>query len=498
MNANVTTETVFARDREDFERLGQQAMAIIGEYLRNLPDTHVDPVVPEDQRQLLSTLKMPEQGMTPEEVLEFLAKQVMPWPQPIGHQRSYAWVNTPPLPISILADALAQTMNCSLDGYDFSGIFLMVSLSRWFMELTGFPADGAEDEEAMAILLSGGTAANLNALTTARYWAAKEDGWNVREEGFQGAHPTMIAYASDQVHSSVQRCAEQLGLGANNLRNVPTDANFRLDVNALKRMVAEDKAAGHRPFAVVASAGTTNVGAIDPFNAIADVCEAEGLWFHVDGAYGGIGGLDPAYAEAYEGLGRADTLTTDPHKWLHVPVDCGALLTRRKSLHREAYTLTPDYLEESDQHGAPWPYEYILQLTYANRGIKTWAAIARLGRDGVRDLVIRCNRLAAYLDNLVGEAPDLERLAPQSLSVVNFRYVPQGGDLSDEALDTLNTRISDAISESGEAHMPTTKVNGRISLRACVLHIDNNEEDMRHLVALVQRLGAEQSDDLSP
>ncbi len=480
-------QALFTADRADFSRLGDRAAQMLGEYLNALPDEAVQRVIPEEERRLLSTLALPEQGMSTEEILRFMETHILPWPQPTGHPRSYAWVNSPPMPIAIIAETVAQTMNSSLDGFDYSGLFLMVSLGRWLMELVGFP----QGEESLALLFSGGSAASLNALTTARYRAAREDGWNIREEGLQGDRPAMVVYASDQVHSSVQRCVEQLGLGTQHLRVVPSDDRFRMDVGELSAMIEADLEAGLRPMAVVASAGTTNVGAIDPLDRIADVCAGIGLWLHVDAAYGGFAGLDPEYAEALAGIAQADSVTVDPHKLLHVPLDCGALLTRHKALHREAFTLTPDYLRKGDEHAVPWPYEYRFQLTYANRAIKTWAAIARLGKDGVGALVIRCNRLAAKLDQMIQSAEDLELLAPTSLSVVNFRYVPPGQDLDAATLGALNEHISRCIADSGEAHLPTTRVNGRISLRACILHYENNEEDLDHLLELVRRFGAE-------
>lgn len=476
---------LLAADRAEFGGLSDRVAQIVGEYLNALPDEAAQRIIPEQERKLLSTLALPEQGMSAEEILRFMETHILPWPQPTGHPRSYAWVNSPPLPIAIIAETVAQAMNSSLDGFDYSGLFLMVSLERWLMQLTGFP----QGEDSLALLFSGGSAASLNALTVARYRVAREDGWNIREEGLQGDRPAMVVYASDQVHSSVQRCIEQLGLGTQHLRVVPSDDCFRMDVGALSAMIDADREAGLRPMAVVASAGTTNVGAIDPLDQIADVCADTGLWMHVDGAYGGFAGLDPEYTDALAGIARADSVTVDPHKWLHVPLDCGALLTRHKALHREAFTLTPDYLEKGDEHSVPWPYEYRFQLTYANRAIKTWAAIARLGKEGVGALVIRCNRLAARLDEMIQSAQDLELLAPRSLSVVNFRYVPPGQDLDDAALGALNERISQRIADSGEAHLPTTKVNGRTSLRACILHYENNEEDLAHLLELVRRFG---------
>jgi len=484
---NTDLLALLATDRADFAGLSDQVTKMVGAYLNALPDEAAQRIIPEEERDLLSTLALPEQGLSAEEILTFMETHILPWPQPTGHPRSYGWVNSPPLPIAIIAETVAQAMNSSLDGFDYSGLFLMVSLERWLMELAGFP----QGEDSLALLFSGGSAASLNALTVARYRAAREDGWNVREEGLQGNRPAMIVYASDQVHSSVQRCIEQLGLGTQHLRAVPSDDRYRMDVDKLSAMIEADRQAGLRPIAVVASAGTTNVGAIDPLEQIADVCEQAGLWLHVDGAYGGFAGLDPEYAEALTGIARADSVTVDPHKWLHVPLDCGALLTRHKALHREAFTLTPDYLDKGDEHAVPWPYEYRFQLTYANRAIKTWAAIARLGKEGVATLVIRCNRLAASLDALIQSADDLELLAPSSLSVVNFRYMPPGQDLNATALDELNEHISRSIADSGEAHLPTTRINGCVSLRACILHYENSEEDVAHLLDLVRRFGAE-------
>lgn len=475
----------FTRDREDFDRLGTRTVEMLGEYLRALPAQPVDRVVPGEVRRRLMSLPMPEQGLAPEEILEFLRSEILPWPNPVGHPRSYGWVNSPPAPIAILADAVATTMNAGLDGYDHSALFLMSSLGRWIMDLVGFPSEGS-----LCLLLTGGSAATLNALTAARHRAADRAGWNLRAEGLQGGRARFVAYASAESHSSIQKCVEQLGIGTDNLRAIPVDDAFRLRPELLRRAIEADRAAGHLPFAVVACGGATNTGAIDPLDAIADVAQEFGVWLHVDGAFGAWAALDPAYAGRFKAVARADSVTLNPHKWPQVPVDCGALLTRHPEVHRAAYSLTPDYLVAGDSE-VPWPCEYMFELTFGNRALKTWAALARLGRAGLAELVTRCNRLATRLETKVRAERDLELLAPASLSVVNFRYRPAGRHLDDAALDALNARVSAAISESGEAHLPTSRVSGRTSLRACFLHYENDEADVDHLVALVNRLGSE-------
>jgi aromatic-L-amino-acid/L-tryptophan decarboxylase len=460
-----------------------RTIAMLGEYLRALPAQPVDRVVPDDVRRRLMSLPLPEQGRAPEDILEFLRREILPWPIAIGHKRSYGWVNSPPAPIAILADAVATTMNSGLDGYDHSALFLMASLGRWIMELVGFPTQGS-----LCLLLTGGSAATLNALTAARHRAAERAGWNVRVEGLQGGRSRFILYSSAESHSSIQKCAEQLGIGTNCLREIPVDADFRMQPEALRQAIEADLAAGHLPFAIVACGGATNTGAIDPLDAVADIARTFDIWLHIDGAFGAWAALDPAYRERFQAISRADSVTLNPHKWPQVPFDCGAMLTRHPEVHRAAYSLTADYLVAGHSE-VPWPCEYMFELTYGNRALKTWAALARLGRSGLAELVTRCNRLAKRLDERVGATADLELLSPASLSVVNFRYRPADRNMDDAALDHLNARISAAVSESGEAHLPTSRVNGRTSLRACFLHYENDEGDVEHVVQLVDRLG---------
>jgi glutamate/tyrosine decarboxylase-like PLP-dependent enzyme len=474
----------FVLDRDGFDALGSETVRMLGAYLRALPGEPVDRAVPPDVRRRLISLPLPEHGQSPEEILEFLRREIMPWPLATGHKRSYGWVNSPPAPISLLADAVASTMDCGLDGFDHSAIFLMASLGRWIMELVGFPTEGS-----LCLLLSGGSAATLNALTVARHRAAARDGWNMRTEGLQGGRKRLILYSSAESHSSIQKCAEQLGIGTDNLRAIGADAEFRMKPAALHAAIEADLKAGHLPFAIVACGGATNTGAIDPLDEIADIAASFDIWLHIDGAFGAWAALDPAYRDRFRVFSRVDSITLNPHKWLQVPIDCGALLTRHPDAHRATYSLTPDYLEAGHSE-APWPYEHMFQLTYGNRALKVWAAIARLGRSGVAELVTRCNGLAKLLEERVRAAPDFELLSPASLSVVNFRYRPDPA-MADAALDALNDQISDAISASGEAHIPTTRIHGRTSLRACFLHYENDASDVEHLVALVRRLGNE-------
>jgi len=473
-----------AEDRRDFNRLAQRVAGIAEQHLRTLPDGVVDRVMPETLRREVLDTPLPAQGMGADQIIDFLRDKILPWPLPTGHARSYGWINSPPAPIGILAETLATTMNTTSDGYDHGGIFLLGCLSRWLRELFEFPLD-----DSMTLLLSGGSACNLNALTVARHKAATQAGYDIRRDGLQAIDRRMLVYSSQEAHSSIQKCVETLGLGAGSIRAIPTDDQFRARADMLADMIEQDLRAGHLPCAVVALAGSTNTGAIDPLDEFANICEQRDIWLHVDGAYGAPGILDPRYHGQLRPLARADTVTFNPHKWLMTPVDCGALLVKNKSIHREAFSLVPAYLEAGGTDDAPWPYHYSFQLTYADRSLKTWATLARLGRDGLTELVVRFDKLADLLGERLEQSDCFELLAPVSLSVVCFRYRPRDYSGTEDGLDELQSALSAQLTRDGEAHMPTSEVNGKRCLRACFMHYENTEQDIDHLLTLLETYG---------
>lgn len=474
-------------DRAAFEALGARVIALAADHLEGIADRPVNRMLPRKLRRRLLDLELPEQGQDPRAIIDFIGAEVLPWPMGNGHPRFYAWVNSPPAPIAVLADALAMTMDPSGDGAEHAGRFLLKAMTRWLAELIGYPTEGT-----IGLLDAGGSMANLTALGIARFAAARAAGWNVREHGLQAGHEPLIFYASDEAHSCVRKSIELLGIGTDNLRSIPSDADGRLPVAELARAIAADRAAGRRPACVVASAGTVNTGAIDPLDALADLCAAEGLWLHVDGAYGAFGRVDPAVAPRYAGLERADSVALDPHKWLSVPIGCGAVLVRDGETQRAAYTLVPPYLDSAkvpDPDNPRWTMEYAFTLTNQLRAVKLYATLAHMGRAGVRRMVASHNALARELAARVAERNDMEVLAPVTLSIVCFRYRPDG--LADEAaLDALNGRVVAALNDEGQVYIQSTRFKGRLAIRACIMHFANDADDMAHLVARVAHWGA--------
>ncbi|WP_327582144.1 pyridoxal-dependent decarboxylase [Nonomuraea sp. NBC_00507] len=457
---------------EDLGAAGAKAAAIVAGHLAGVTDRPVWRPVPAADRAWLSDQELPETGRPLDELLEDTRTHVLPHPMGNGHPRFFGWVNSPPNPAGVLIEPLAAALNPSCAGGDHAGPHLERAVVRWLAELVGFP-----HRPGGGLLTSGASMATVICLAAARQRAALADGWDAREEGLSG-RPPMVMYVTEEGHSCLHKAAQLLGLGARHVRTVPVDAAYRMDVSALRAMVAEDLQAGLRPFCVAGSAGTVNSGAVDPLGEIADVAAEHGLWFHVDGAYGALGILADGAAAHYAGLERADSLALDPHKWLGVPVGCGCALLRDPAAARAAFSLVPSYLVDDNAGELGWFAEYGPEQTRPFRALKSWATLSHLGRSGIVSLVNHTAGLARTLAAMVEQAADFELLAPVTTSITAFRYRPHDGD----GLDALNRAIPGAVQARGNAFLTGTRLSGRETLRACFLHPDTTERDLAVLL----------------
>ncbi|GAA1712072.1 pyridoxal phosphate-dependent decarboxylase family protein [Nonomuraea bangladeshensis] len=456
----------------DLRAAGERAAALVAAHLAGVPDGPVWQPVPDGERAWLSGQELPADGRPLDDLLDDVRAHVLPHPMGNGHPRFFGWVNSPPNPAGVLVEPLAAALNPSCAGGDHAGPHLERAVVRWLAELIGFP-----HPPGGGLLTSGASMATIVCLAAARQRAALADGWDAREEGLAG-RPPFVLYVTEEGHSCLHKAAQLLGLGARNVRTVPVDAAYRMDVAALRAMVAEDLAAGRRPFCVAGSAGTVNSGAVDPLDAIADVAAEHGLWFHVDGAYGALGVLAEGAAPHYAGLDRADSLALDPHKWLGVPVGCGCALLRDPGAARAAFSLVPSYLVDDNAGDLGWLAEYGPEQTRPFRALKTWATLSSLGRSGVVRLVEHTTGLARTLAAMVERAPDFELLAPVVTSITAFRHTPAwSGDP-----DALNRAIPFAVQARGNAFLTGTRLGGRDALRACFLHPDTTERDLEILL----------------
>jgi len=340
---------------------------------------------------------------------------------------------------------------------------------EWLRTWLGMPAGSG------GLLTNGGSGANLTAMVAARHGAIGEDAARIAQ---------LTVYLSDQSHSSVIRAAWMAGIPREHVRVVPCDAEFRLDLAALQRAIAADRAAGMWPLMVVANAGTTNTGAVDPLSAIADLCARETLWMHIDAAYGGFAVLAPEGRAKLAGIERADSVTMDPHKWLYVPFECGCLLTREPAKLKAAFQILPDYLKDAESSGGEVNFaDYGEQLSREARGIKVWLNVQYYGTDALRDAIAYSLALAPLAERCVRETRGLEVLAPATLGILCFRAHPDGLD-DPVGLDALNERVLAAVNAEGRYFISSTRVRGAFSLRICPIGHRTREHDMRELVAL--------------
>jgi len=376
-------------------------------------------------------------------------------------------------------------MNTNTGGIDHhSANYVERQVLDWLKELLGYPAN------ASGLLTSGCSAANLIGLAVARNARAPLD---VRREGLQAEPRRMTLYASAEAHSSVQKAAELLGLGSQALRSVPTDEDFRIDLGALERAIAADRAAGCLPFCVVGAAGTTNTGAVDDLEALAALCAREELWLHVDGAFGAWAALAPSARGQLRGMERADSLACDLHKWMYLPYEIGCVFVRREEDQRRAFSLTPAYLSHGEGGRGmtggdlPWYSDYGYQLSRGFRALKAWMSLKEYGADKFARLIEQNLAQVRYLVTRIEATPELELLAPAPLNVVCFRYVAPG--LADEELDALNKRILVELQESGVAAPSGTDVRGRYALHVAHTNHRTRCEDFDVLIEEVLRLG---------
>jgi len=407
---------------------------------------------------------------------------VLPYPMGNTHPRFLAWFMGNGTPFAAVADFLAAVVNPNMGGGNHAANHVEAQVVDWCKEIVGFPA------ESSGLLVSGGSMANFVGLAVARNARA---GVDVREQGVAAIPRRLITYASVEVHSCVQKAIESLGLGATSLRKVPVNGAYEIDVAALARMVDEDRVAGRQPFCVIGNAATINTGSTDDLAALADLCQREHLWFHVDGAIGALLALAPAHRHLVRGMERADSVTLDLHKWMHIPFEAACVLVRDRKAHRDAFALTPEYLEHTERglaSGSLWFSEYGLQLSRGFRALKVWMSIKEHGLDRFGRLIDRNIAQAHELAQLVRGEPQLELLAPVQTNIVCFRFNP--GGMTDERLNEINEELLIRLHESGIAAPSYTTLGDRYCLRAAITNFRTNSDDLKVLVAAVKEIGA--------
>ena len=482
-------------DPETFRRLGHALVDDIAQFMKELPGKPVSPdLTPTKARQLLGSEGLPEKGGEPAGLLKQTASWLFEHSTFNGHPRFLGYITSSPTPIGALADLLAAAVNPNVGGWQLSPIASEIERQtiRWIAELIGYPTDCG------GLLVSGGNMANFVGFLAARKAKA---GWNIREKGLRD-HPQLVAYASAETHTWLQKAADLFGLGTATIRWIETDDRQRLHPALLKQAIEADLAGGAQPFLVVGTVGTVSTGAVDPIREIHAICREFDLWLHIDGAYGAFYAALPEASADAKALSLADSVAMDPHKWLYSPLEAGGVLVRRPEHLIEAFSYNPLYYHFHENEGDPEVnfYEYGLQNSRGFRALKVWLALRQAGRQGYVDMIREDCRLTQILAGKVRQHPELEFFTCE-MSIATFRYVPTnlpGTDDGGEYLNKLNTAILEHLRKTGEFFLSNAVIGERFLLRSCIVNFRTSLREMEILPDIVARVGRELDQKLRP
>lgn len=462
------------------QRIGRQVADFVAQHLATLRDQPAFSTLDRESARKLLEAAAPEQPSSFDAVLAQFRDRVVPHHAREPHPRFLGYIPSCPTFPAVMGDWLATGFNF------FAGVGTVaagpneveLTVLEWFRRWMGMPPG------TLGLLTSGGSAATVTAVVAARHAAVGEATAEV---------PRLTVYCSDQAHSSFMKAAWIAGIARAHVRAVDSDEAYRMRVPALRELVAADRKAGLRPFLVCATAGATNTGAVDPLHDLADFAAEQKLWLHTDSAYAGFSVLTDRGRSLLDGLGRADSLTLDPHKWLYVPFECGCLLARDPRLLQNAFSVHPEYLQDVRARETEVNFsDYGEQLSRYSRALKVWFSVQYFGTAAIRTEQERAMALAELAERIVRESPDMEVLTPAQFGIVCFRMRPPG--MNDvEALNALNQRVNDKVNRSGFVLMSSTRLRGALSLRLCIPGYRTREEDVRDVIALVRRMASDEA-----
>lgn len=483
-----------AMDAATFRGLGHRLVDQVADFLDTMPQGPVtrdeSPAAVRDALDLAGPL--PERGMDPALLLERTARLLFDHSLFNGHPRFFGYITSSPAPIGMLGDLLAAAVNPNVGAWTLSPAATEIESQtvRWIAELIGYPRDCG------GLLVSGGNMANFVGFFAAR--AAKAGG-DVRERGVAGRR--LRVYASAETHTWIQKATDLGGLGTTSIRWIPTDADQRMDVGALRRQLKADIAAGDVPCMVVGTAGSVSTGAVDPLRDIATLCREYEVWFHVDGAYGGFAAALPDVSDDLHALSLADSVAVDPHKWLYAPLEAGCALVRDPEALRAAFAYHPPYYHFDEQ--ATNYFDYGPQNSRGFRALKVWLALKQVGAAGYRKMMTDDIHLSRSMAEAIDGHPELE-LVSQSLSITTFRYVPPDlrprvGEAAVEGhLEALNRELLDRLQRGGEAFVSNAVVRGCYVLRACIVNFHTSPADVEAMLEIARRVGRAVDAELRP
>ncbi len=459
--------------KEDMKQFGYQVIDAIVEHFDTEHTKKPVAMASREEMDSLFDIKAPENASDFQDVLNFVVKTILPNSNIVSHPKSYSFVPGPSNYVSVLADTLATGFNIFSGGWAASpaAAGLEIATINWLLDVFNFPS-----KNGGGIFTSGGSMANLTALVTARRQRCGDD--------FSKA----VIYMSDQAHSSNIKAIRVLGFKKEQVRIIPTDMEFKMAINKLKNAIAKDRLENLQPFCIIASAGTTNTGTVDPLNEIGKICKTEKLWFHIDGAYGAAAMLSKKGSQLLKGIGKADSLTLDPHKWLYQPYEMGCLLVRNHKWLSQTFSEKPEYLRDIEGNTSEINfYDHGIQLTRRFRALKFYMSLKTFGLGAFRKAITYTIDLADKTESILRNSPNWEVVSPATLAVINFRYNPIGKSFSEKQLDTINQKISKQVIESREALLATTVLQNQVVLRMCLINPRTTLDDIKETLTQCEK-----------
>lgn len=467
----------------EFREAGHRLIEQLAEYYESLPNRNLTPAKSQLQiRELLGNGSLPDHGIAAGDLLHEVAPLIFDNSLHNGHPRFLGYISASAAPLGALADLLAAAVNSNVAKWELSPIASEIETQtvQWIAELIGYPRDCG------GIMVSGGNSANFHAFVAARRATAQ---WDIRKEGLYGEAQKLTAYVSRETHTWIDKAADVCGLGSAAVRWIETDDQQRMDMNALRSQVKIDRRNGCLPFLVVGTAGTVSTGAIDPIRELAEFCETQGIWLHVDGAYGAPAACLPESPDDLHSLAFANSVAIDPHKWLHSPIAAACVMTRDPNALRNAFDFRPDYYHFDDEssNGIDY-YQHGMQNSRGFRALKVWLGLRQAGRAGYQATIRDDIRLARYLFQSVKSHTEFE-VRTLGLSIVTFRYVPADLAGNDDSvakyLNQLNKALLAEVQKSGQAFVSNAIVDGDYLLRACVINFRTTEPDIDSVLQII-------------
>jgi len=476
---------------EEFRVLGHKLTDEIARFLEGISSQKVNPAnTPKEVQQLLGTSDFPRDGESAAKLMDEASQALLNHSLLNGHPSFFGYITSSAAPIGALADLLAAAVNPNVGSFQLAPVATEIERQTiaWISDMIGYR------KGCGGILVSGGNMANFVCLLAARKAIST---WNISKDGIGGSTARRLrVYTSTQTHFWIQKAADLFGLGTDAIRWIPVDADLRMDVVRLEKEIIADKANGDLPLMVVGTAGSVGTGAIDPLEKIAGICSQHGVWFHVDGAYGGVAAVMRDAPEDLRRLSLADSVAVDPHKWLYAPLEAGCALVRDQKLLADTFGFHPTYFTfDGSQGEAPTNYyELGPQNSRGFRALKVWLAMRQAGRSGYGRMIADDCALARELFDCVKDYKELEART-QGLSITTFRYIPHGADPRDPNVATylneLNEALLSRIQASGEAYVSNVVIDGTFLLRACIVNFRTESKHVRALPELAVRLGRE-------